>query len=123
MDRTNVAQDTATGQLACDLSAIYPAHRMRYRELRALLRAALIFTRDIAGGYALRFNDEYISPQELSEWITMERLCCPWLSIEIDPALQSAFEVRLTGPAEGKQVLSAEFAELLERTISQDEAL
>jgi hypothetical protein len=108
-------------QLACDLSAISPGHRMRYHELRARLRAALISWREIGGGYALRLNDERISREELSEWIKMEGLCCPWLSLETEPAPRVILEVRMTGPAKAKQVLRAEFAGLLERTISQDE--
>jgi hypothetical protein len=121
MDRINAAQDKPTAHLACDLSAISSDERLRYHKLRALLCAALISWREWGGGYALRLNDERISREEVSEWIKMERVCCPWLLIETEQAPRGALEVRIIGPAEVKQVLRAEFAELLERTISQDE--
>jgi hypothetical protein len=105
-------------QLACDLRAISSVNRLRYHELRARLYVALISWKDIAGGCALRLNDERISREEVLEWIKMEGLCCPWLSIESEPTLQGALEVRMTGPAQAKQVLRAEFTDLFERTIS-----
>jgi hypothetical protein len=118
MDRTDVAQDRPIAQLACDLSAISPDNRLRYDELRARLYSALISWREIGGGYALRLNDERISRGEVSEWIKMEGLCCPWLSLETEPTLQGTLEVRMTAPDQAKQVLRAEFTELFERTIS-----
>jgi hypothetical protein len=61
--------------------------------------------------------------EEVSEWIKMEGLCCPWLLLETESTLQRALEVRMTAPDQAKQLLRAEFAELLERRISYDEVL
>ena len=118
MDRINAAQDKPTAHLACDLSAISSDERLRYHKLRALLCAALISWREFGGGYALRLNDERISRDEVSEWIKMEGMCCPWLSLETEPTLLRALEVRMTAPDQAKQVLRVEFTELFERTIS-----
>jgi hypothetical protein len=118
MDRADVAQDRPMAQLACDLSAISSDDRLRHRELRARLYAALISWREIGGGYALRLNDERISSEEVSDWIKMEGLCCPWLSLETESTLQGTLEVRMTAPDQAKQVLRAEFTDLFERTIS-----
>jgi hypothetical protein len=121
MDRTNVAHDIPEAKLVCDSSAISCDDRLRYYELRAHLYGALISWREIDGGYALRLNDEAISREEVSEWIKLEGLCCPWLSLETEPILQGTLGVRMTAPDQAKQVLRAEFTELFERTISQDE--
>jgi hypothetical protein len=93
MDRTRVAEDPSSGEPVCDLSAIPPNDRLRYHDLRVELRAAHISSKAVSKGYVLRLNEERISMENLSEWITLEGLCCPWLSLKAERIKPPTLEV------------------------------
>lgn len=110
-------------RFACDLSAIPAADRTRYHQLKERLQGALISRQKIAGGYALSLDEDLISRAEVFAWVAMERVCCPWLSIETQAGLKRTVELRVRAPEQAEQVITEEFAELLNKTISEDEVL
>jgi hypothetical protein len=113
MDRARVAEDPSSEELVCDLSAIPPNDRLRYHDLRAQLRAAYISSKSINKGYALRLNEERMSMENVSEWITLEDLCCPWLSLKAERIKPPTLEVRMKVPDRARQVLRMELDDLL----------
>lgn len=113
MGETHVAQDSSSGELVCDLSGISPNDRLRYRDLRVQLRAAYISSKAINNGYALRLNEERMSMENVSEWITLEGLCCPWLSLKAERIKPHTLGVRMKVPDRAKQMLRTELRELL----------
>ena len=70
--------------------------------------------KEIDTGYVLHFGADRISTEEVSEWIHLERLCCPWLLLELESTSLGALEVRMTALPQGKQVLRTELADFLE---------
>jgi hypothetical protein len=101
-------------ELTCNRLAIDSTTRPRYDALRGRLGAAVISYRELADKYAFQLNERLISHAELSEWMSMERLCCPFFLLEVEPAESGVLELKLTGPAGSKTVLLAEFGNYLE---------
>jgi|SRR5579871_744686 len=95
--------------LACNLKAIPPEKHPRYRDLISRLRASITARTELPFGYSYTLNTESISLPELADWVTLERLCCPFLNflIEIDTA--GAVHLTVRGPKGVKQVLEEEF--------------
>ena len=112
MNKPHVAE-APSGELICDLAAIPPNHRLHYRDLRLQLRTAHISSKAVNGGYEMRLNEERMSMEDVSMWIRLEGLCCPWLSIRAERVEQGTLEVRMQAPDHAQQVLRMELAELL----------
>jgi hypothetical protein len=102
--------DVPVPVLACNLKAIGPAERPHYDELVERIRSAVRNRRAISDGYVFKLDSKTVSLPETAEWIGMERLCCPFLTLQL-----SAFGDRtdciltLTGPEGVKPFLDAEF--------------
>lgn len=77
------------------------------------LRAAHIYSKTIRNGVAMRLNEDLMSMEDVSEWIRMEGLCCPWLSISVKRARAGTVEVRITAPSRATEVLQIELEEFL----------
>jgi hypothetical protein len=51
-----------------------------------------------------------MSPVEVAEWMALERLCCPFLTLELSlSGRQSNWQLALTGPEGTKAFLLSEF--------------
>jgi hypothetical protein len=86
--------------IACNLNAIGPADHPRYHELVERLRAAIREKTDLSDGYTYRLDAEAITQQEVAEWISLEKRCCPFLTFELEAA-----QLTLRGPAGAKEIL------------------
>jgi hypothetical protein len=64
-------------------------------------------------GYAFQLDEKLINHRELSEWMNMERLCCPFSLLEVESVESGVLDLRLTGPARSKTVFLAEFGNYL----------
>jgi hypothetical protein len=95
--------------LACNLKAISAAERPRYNQLMKQLRAALQNRSELSDGYAYKLEPKKITLPEVAEWITMERLCCPFITFQLDVKGNGDSQLTLRGPAGAKAILSAEF--------------
>lgn len=93
--------------IACDLTAISIADRPRYNQLVQRLRAAIRCRVEQADGYVFELDSTVLSLAELTEWVGMERLCCPFLFFQISASGDS---LRLTGPPGVKPIIAAAFA-------------
>ena len=94
----------------CNLLAISAADRPRYHELLQRIRQAMHQRQEIAGGYAYRLHSAAVTLTEAAEWINSERLCCPFLTLQLSASGNSAdWELTLTGPEGIKSLLDAEF--------------
>jgi hypothetical protein len=68
--------------LACNIKAISAAQRPRYNDLVKRLRIAVMNRSELSDGYAYKLDTKNITLPEVAEWITMERLCCPFLAFQ-----------------------------------------
>ena len=90
--------------IACNLHAIGAADRPRYHELVKKLKAAIGDRRELPNGYVFTVESGAIRSEEISEWISMERLCCPFLEFQVAGCF-----LQITGPAGAKAILDSEF--------------
>jgi hypothetical protein len=94
--------------LACNIQAISAVQRPRYNDLVSRLRAAMRDRRELSDGYAYSLDTARITPPEVSEWIAMERLCCPFLMFELEETGEVS-RLTMRGPEGTKAILQAEF--------------
>ena len=96
--------------LACDLSAISATDRPRYSDLVTRVRVAIQGRTEILDGYVFKLDSQAINLPEVAEWISMERLCCPFLTLQLSASgNQKHWVLTLTGPEGVKTLLDAEF--------------
>ena len=93
--------------IACDLTAISLADRPRYNQLMQRLRAAIRRRDERADGYVFELDGAVLCLAEVTEWVSMERLCCPFLFFQIS---DSGDSLQLTGPPGVKPIIAAAFA-------------
>ena len=74
---------TKESPFACNVSGISAERRPRYMALARTLVSTKKEVRELADGYAFRFSAEASTIQDLAEFITYERLCCPFFDLEI----------------------------------------
>ena len=96
--------------IACNLSAISPAYRLRYKLLAKQVLSAVMGHTELPSGYQYQLNSKLVSLAECAEWISLERLCCPFLTLQLTvTGEQPNWLLTLTGPDGTKPLLDAEF--------------
>jgi len=104
------AQKDAAPVFACNPKAISASERPRYNELVKRVRTAMKDRREIANGYVFKLDSGSVTLPEAAEWISMERLCCPFLTLQLSASgNQADWILTLTGPEGVKPILDAEF--------------
>lgn len=96
----------------CNLAALSKAERERDAQLIPVLRGALRERKELADGYAYRFEPALL--KEVGEWLAIVSKCCQPLSYEVavGPMPGGSLWVRITG-LEAKEFIDAEFAPLM----------
>lgn len=74
---------TKESPFACNVAGISGEQRPRYLALAKKLVSTKQEVRELADGYAFRFSVEAATIQDLAEFITYERLCCPFFDLEL----------------------------------------
>ncbi len=104
------AQKNSATVFACNLKAISAAERPRYNKLVKRVREATRERTEMSNGYTFKLDSKTITLPEAAEWISMERLCCPFLTLQLSAAgNQAHWVLTLTGPEGVKPLLEAEF--------------
>lgn len=98
----------ASSVLTCNIQAISAVQRPRYNDLVSRLRAAIRDRRELPDGYDCTLDSAKITSPEVSEWIAMERLCCPFLIFELEGAGEAS-RLTMRGPDGAKALLQEEF--------------
>jgi len=63
---------------------------------------------ELPDGYSYLLDSATITEQEVSEWIAMERLCCPFLILQFEVAAEVS-RLAMRGPEGVKALLENEF--------------
>ena len=93
--------------------AISAAERPRYNDLMRRLRLAIRNRNEIRDGFTFRLDGQTLSWPEVADWISMERLCCPFLTLQLSASgNQSDWDLKLTGLEGVKALLRSEFPEV-----------
>jgi hypothetical protein len=93
----------------CDLAAMNTEQRARYRDVTQQMRAATPIIEELADGYMLRFGVDSSLCLIVAEFMTLERLCCPFLDLTLEVAREGGpMQLKLTGSEGVKPFLRAE---------------
>jgi hypothetical protein len=95
--------------LLCDLTAMDAEQRERYRVVTQHLHGAVQEVRALSDGYAFRLSVEPSTILLVAEFITLERLCCPFLTLVLEVECERGpLWLKLTGREGVKDFLRAE---------------
>ena len=103
-------KDTYSSPFACNAFALSADVRKRhFDELGPTLLKLKKSTRELADGYEFEFPADNHTYQLLTEWISQERLCCPFFNIELRLESESGpMWLRLTGQTGVKEFIKAD---------------
>lgn len=95
---------------ACSLTALTAEQRKRHAELRKTLGESVKEVQELADGYAFRLPDDTKTILSAAEFISYEKLCCPFFkfNLEIESDGKPVW-LKLTGREGVKQFLKTEF--------------
>ena len=101
--------------LACDMNAFTPVERELHIQTTKELFRSLQAIRNAENGYEFRFPNSSELIVNMAEFISRERLCCPFLefTLKVLPG-NGPLTLLLTGPEGTQGFLYAEFAEFSE---------
>lgn len=108
MDRMSTTHDDRRA-LACDLSALNPSERARRSVVASELSRLSVGREDLPDGYGFRYTADSSTLMKIAEFVSMERLCCPFLNftIEVESA-NASIRLRLSGGDGVKQFIASE---------------
>jgi len=93
----------------CNLAAMNAEQRARYRDVTQKIRATTPVIEELVDGYALRFDMDSSLCLVVAEFMTLERLCCPFLDLTLEVAREGGpMHLKLTGSEGVKSFLRAE---------------
>ena len=95
-----------TSGLQCHLNVFDADEHRRYVAVRAAMKSAACETRELPDGYAMRLLDDPVVFKDVAEWITLERRCCPFLSLGLTWSADDAVWLSITGGPEVKAFLA-----------------
>src|SRR5467141_1446072 len=102
-------QTTAVSSFSCNLSALDQEQRKRRNVLAKDLFPKHLEIRELPDGYGFRFPNNRLLFIALSEWITLEQLCCPFLTLGLELHRdQGPIWLKATGKDGVKNFLRAE---------------
>lgn len=94
--------------IACDFGAMDDGQRERYRALRRRLSEDFREARELENGYAFRHSSEAGVLVALAEYVSLERLCCPFFDFAIEVGHDGGeVWLRITGPEGAKRILES----------------
>ncbi len=95
--------------IACDPTTLSTEQRERKRLLQRRLRADVQEIRELPAGYAFRHSPESSVCLAVAEFITLERLCCPFFDFGLEVERNGGpLWLRITGGEDAKWVLRVE---------------
>jgi hypothetical protein len=95
--------------LACVPSAMTKTQREKYHLLLDNLSSSPKKISELADGYRVCYPAESTMIMNLAEFISLERLCCPFLHFALVVEPNQAVSLHLTGPEGVKKLLKETF--------------
>ena len=109
------SQPEHVSPFACNALALSPEARKRhFEEVGPALLKLKKSTHELSDGYEFEFPADKATCQLLTDWVIDERLCCPFLDIELRFSRESGpLWLRLTGRPGIKEFIQEDFGQLL----------
>jgi hypothetical protein len=93
--------------IACDLGAFSPLERDEHLERSREVLSSVERVREEADGFTLAFAVASGLEDEIRLWIQNEQRCCPFLRFDLRNEPATRLVLRISGPAEAKEILRA----------------
>ncbi len=94
--------------IACDLGSLSPEQLTRRSGLAKELGLGQARPEELADGYAFKLGADAATLAKAAEFVSLERLCCPFFNFSIDLPAGGAVTLRITGRAGVKDFLAHE---------------
>ena len=103
-----------TSTFFCDLGALTNHQRQRHGELAKKLHPLVVDYEELSDGYAITVRSVQAVEADLEEFMTLERLCCPFFTLGLELENRNANEERtyilkITGEGDIKPFIRDEF--------------
>jgi hypothetical protein len=102
----------ASEPFACDLFALTATQRQRHAALIEQLSRAIQSVQELPDGYAVGYSLDGATWSAVTEWIDLERRCCPFLSFTLQLKPGEPLWLQVTGPEGIKAFLAEELPQL-----------
>ena len=98
----------------CDLGALTIQQRQRHSELARKLRPLVVDFEELSNGYAVKVRSVQLVESDIEEFMTLERLCCPFFTLTLefenrDENEERTYVLKITGRGEIKPFIRGEF--------------
>ncbi|MEO8610139.1 MAG: hypothetical protein ABI690_19750 [Chloroflexota bacterium] len=104
---------------ACDMYALTPEQRDHHGTASKALFADVQDVRETANGYAFRLPEESTTLSRIADFITYERLCCPFFTFNVEVEPQGGpIWIGLAGEEGAKAFVIAELGGLLKDDVA-----
>jgi len=103
-----IMNDPTTPIFACNPGALTKDQRERYSGLTKKLIAEKKSVNELSDGYSLQYAAKIDSIKDVAEFITYERLCCPFLNFEMAVEGEN-LSLRMKGQEGVKAFIKEEF--------------
>ena len=109
-------QSEHVSPFACNAFALSPeARKHHFEEVGPALLKLKKSTRELPDGYAFEFPADKTTYQLLTEWVIDERLCCPFLDIDLHFSREGGpLWLRLTGRPGTKEFIKEDAPALVQ---------
>ena len=97
--------NTNQSTVSCDLSALSEDERRFQERVVARMRDERLEVAELADGFAVRYPAGRTMIEDLARFITLERLCCPFFTFELQLTSESELWLGLRGAPEVKAYL------------------
>ena len=95
--------------LACNMDVFTPEQREAHIQTTMELIPGVQRVQEIENGYEFQFPSETEFISRIAEFISNERLCCPFLELNLNIISNHPVSLSLTGPVGTQEFLRAEF--------------
>ena len=95
--------------LACNMDVFTPEQREAHIQTTMELIPGVQRVQEIENGYEFQFPSETEFISRIAEFISNERLCCPFLEFNLNIISNHPVSLSLTGPVGTQEFLRAEF--------------
>ncbi|SRR5258708_39586877 len=97
---------------ACNMNALSPVERVRHGVNTVRLMKNLQGIQENMNGYSLHFAKETRNIRQIAEFISFERLCCPFFDFMVQIRAEDEYvEVQISGAEGIKDFIRSEFGE------------
>jgi hypothetical protein len=96
--------------LVCNMDVFTPAQRVSHLQTTTELIRVMQNVQEVENGYEFTFPNETDFISKIAEFISNERLCCPFLKFTLNVVSNTEpISLSLTGPIGTQEFLRAEF--------------